>query len=111
MTEHIAKFSLKVEFEISFTEDEARKVIHPNTNPLVIKLKIANSKVLRVLIDTCSSTDILFEGALRRLRIDGAQTVHVKTALYGFVGGCVYTKGMITLSTTFGDAPAPWLIS
>ena len=72
MTEHIAKFSLKVEFEISFTEEEARKVIHPNTDPLVIKLKIANSKVLLVLVDIGSSVDILFGGALRQLRIGGA---------------------------------------
>ena len=106
MTEHIAKFSRKEGFEISFTEEEARKVIHPRTDSLVIEIKIANSKVLRVLVDIGSSADILFEGALRQLCIGGAQMVQVKTPLYGFAGDCVYTKGTITLPTTFGKAAA-----
>ena len=106
MTEHIAKFSRNEGFDISFPEEEARKVIHPHTDSLMIEIKIANIKVLRVLVDTGSSADILFEGALRKLRIGGAQMVQVKTPLYGFAGDCVYTKGTITLPTIFGEAPA-----
>ena len=65
----------------------------------------ANSKVLRVLVDIGNSADILFKKALKQLRIGGAQMLHVKTPLYGFVGDCLYTKGTITLPTTFGEAP------
>ena len=42
MAKHIAKFLQKEEFEILFTEEEAQKVIHPHTDPLVIELNIAN---------------------------------------------------------------------
>ena len=60
MAEHVAKLSRRENTVVSFTEDEARRLIHSHTNALVVTLSVANRKVFRILIDIESSTDILF---------------------------------------------------
>ena len=60
MAEHVAKLSKRESIVISFTNDEARRLIHPHTDALVATLGVANGKVFRILIDTGSSMDILF---------------------------------------------------
>ena len=105
MIEHIAKFSPQEEFEIFFTKEDLILLGDPQTDPLVIKLKIVNSKVLWVFVDTGSSEDILFLVAIRQLHIGGVYMAQVKTPLYGFKGDSIYTEGMIVLPTTFGETP------
>ena len=60
MAEHVAKLSKRENKVISFMDDEARCLIHPHTDALVVTLSVANEKVFRILIDTGSSADILF---------------------------------------------------
>ena len=64
MIEHAAKLSKRENTVISFTDDEARHLIHPYTDALVATLSVANGKVFCILIDTRSSADILFASAL-----------------------------------------------
>ena len=45
---------------IIFTEQDLEKVDIPHTNPLIIKLRIGDNLVSRVLIDGGSNSDILF---------------------------------------------------
>ena len=52
---------------IIFTEQDLEKVDIPHTNPLIIKLRIGDNLVSRVLIDGGSSSDILFWDAFRRM--------------------------------------------
>ena len=63
MAEHMAKLSKRENSVISFTNDDARCLIHPYTDALVVTLSVANGKVFCILIDTGSSTDILFASA------------------------------------------------
>ena len=60
MAEHVAKLSRRESTVISFTDDEARCLIHPHTDPLVVTLSVANGKVFCILINIGSSVDILF---------------------------------------------------
>ena len=80
---------------ISFTDDEARRLIHPHTSALVVILNVANGKVIRILIDTESSADILFTSAFSEMNMGDATIRLVKTLLYGFSGERVYVEGAI----------------
>ena len=63
MAEHVSKLSKRANTVITFTDDEARRLIHPHTDALVVTLSVANGKVFHILIDTGSSADILFASA------------------------------------------------
>ena len=71
MTEHIAKFSKMDNVAITFIEEEAKKLLHPRNDALVISLRIANSWVHRILVDNGSSADIRFKSALTRINLGG----------------------------------------
>ena len=51
MAEHVAKLSKRENTVISFTDDEARHLIHPHIDALVVMLSVANGKFFRILID------------------------------------------------------------
>ena len=105
MAEHAANLSKRENTVISFTDDEARCLIHPHTDALVVTLSVANGKVFHILIDTGSSADILFFFAFRQMNVGGAKTKPIKTPLYGFGGERVYAEGAIQLPVTFGGHP------
>ena len=106
MAKHVAKLSKRENTIISFTDDEAWRLIHPSTHTLVVTLSVANGKVFHILIDTGSSADILFASAFRQMNVGGAKTRPIKTPLYGFGGERVYAEGAIQLPVTFGVHPA-----
>ena len=81
MAKHIAKLSRRENMVISFTDDEARCLIHPHMDALVVTLSVANGKVFRILIDTRSSADILFIFAFRQMNVGGAAIRSIKTPL------------------------------
>ena len=105
LTERASKISKLGDIEITFTEKEALKVIHPHNDALVISLKVANNLVHRVLVDNGSSVDVLFKSALDKMNLEGAKLKPVKTPLYGFAGERVDAEGIITLPVTLGEAP------
>ena len=106
MAKHIAKLSKRENTVIFFTDDEARRLIHPHTDALVVTLSVANRKVFRILIDIGSSADMLFTSAFRQMNVGGAKTRPIKTPLYGFGGERIYAEGAIQLHVTFGVHPA-----
>ncbi|GAV70299.1 hypothetical protein CFOL_v3_13797 [Cephalotus follicularis] len=59
----------------------------------------------RILIDSGSSTDILYKHAFDQLKITTDQLRPVKTPLVGFAGEMVYPLGSIDLSVVAGTAP------
>ena len=60
MAEHVAKLSRRENLVISFTDDQARCLIHPHIDALAVTLNVANGRVFQILINTGSSADILF---------------------------------------------------
>ena len=105
MAEHVAKLSRRENTIISFTDDEARCLIHPHTDALVVTLSVANRKVFHILINTESSIDILFVSAFHQMNMGGAAVRPIKTPLYGFNGERVYAEGAIQLPVTFDQRP------
>ena len=84
MVEHVDKLSKRENTVISFTDDEARCLIHIHTDALVVTLSVANRKVFRILINSGSSTDILFATVFCQMNVEGIMTRPIKTPLYGF---------------------------
>jgi hypothetical protein len=77
-------------------------VVPHDDDPIVVTLQIFNWDVKRVLIDPCSSTDILYYEAFEKLGLDLEQLQPFRGSLAGFIGEQVHVWGYITLKTTFG---------
>ena len=105
MAEHMAKLYRRENMAISFTDDEARRLIHPHIDSLVVTLNVANGKVFRILVDTGNSVDILFTSAFRQINVGGAMTRPIKMSLCGSSEEKVYADGAIQLPVTFSQCP------
>ncbi|GMN54123.1 hypothetical protein TIFTF001_023250 [Ficus carica] len=103
MAEHISKICRQDSPQITFTDDEADRLLHPHNDALVGEIRVANNVVRCVLIDSGSSADVMFMDAFSRLKIEGATLTPAKTPLYGFAGDCVRAAGTVRLPVTIGD--------
>ena len=95
MAKHVAKLSKRKNTIVSFTDDEARWLIHPHINTLVVTLNVTNRRVFRILIDTRVLRTFLFTSAFRQMNVGGATSRPIKTPLYGFSGERVYAEWII----------------
>ncbi|KAK0572643.1 hypothetical protein LWI29_034708 [Acer saccharum] len=91
--------------KIIFTEDDAYNIVQPHDNPMVITFQIANCWVHRILIDTGSSVDILFKGALEKFNLKNPYYNSCTTPLFGFTGDSVMPVGTHNLPVIIGEAP------
>ncbi|GMN53160.1 hypothetical protein TIFTF001_022301 [Ficus carica] len=90
---------------ITFTDDEADRLLHLHNDALIGEIRVADNVIRRVLIDNGSSADILFMDAFTRLRIEGAVLTPARTSPYRFTGECVRAVGTVSLPVTVGDDP------
>ena len=90
---------------ITFTEEEAAKVMQPHDDALVVTLKIANHTIHRVLVDSGSSVDVIFKSAYDQMGIAQGKLKSAPTPLYGFAGDKVQPDGSIELPVTAGSSP------
>ncbi|KAG7559356.1 Integrase catalytic core [Arabidopsis thaliana x Arabidopsis arenosa] len=82
---------------ISFDEEETRHLERPHDDALVITLDVANFEVLRILIDTGSSVDLIFLGTLERMGISRADIVGPPSPLVAFTSESAMSLGTIKL--------------
>ncbi|GMN61908.1 hypothetical protein TIFTF001_030985 [Ficus carica] len=88
---------------ITFTDDEADRLLHSHNDALIGEIRVADNVVRRVLIDNGSSADIMFMDAFSGLKIEGAVLTPTQTLLYGLAVECVRAAGTVSLSVTIGD--------
>jgi hypothetical protein len=55
---------------LSFSEEDARGVVMPHDDALVVTLTVANHRIHRILVDNGSSADILYWLAFQQMGID-----------------------------------------
>ncbi|XP_010279065.1 PREDICTED: uncharacterized protein LOC104613068 [Nelumbo nucifera] len=88
---------------VTFTDDDLQGVQTPHNDALVITTKVANFEVWRILVDTGSCVDVLFEEAFEKLGIDKDHLTPVNTPLMGFSGESLMLTRRITLPLLIGD--------
>ncbi|XP_022158943.1 uncharacterized protein LOC111025398 [Momordica charantia] len=89
--------------KLEFSKNEANHLFHPHNYVLVTSLKIANTKVHRILADGGSSTDIISLTAYKAMDLGEKLLKNRPTPLIGFGGERVIPEGKIELLVTFGS--------
>ncbi|XP_075640399.1 uncharacterized protein LOC142612168 [Castanea sativa] len=95
----------RTDHDISFNEEDARRVRQPHNDPLVITLTIEGFNTKRILIDNGSSADIMYLPAFQQLKLDPKRLRPFDSPLVSFSGDKVYPRGIVTLKVTIGTYP------
>ncbi|KAM6554521.1 hypothetical protein CsatB_015283 [Cannabis sativa] len=90
---------------ITFSNEDTHHVQSPHNDPLVITSQIANRRVRRVLVDNCSSLNLLYKITLEKMGLSVQDLQPCTTNLVGFTGDSVASIGRITLPLTLRKAP------
>ncbi|RZS03992.1 hypothetical protein BHM03_00034254 [Ensete ventricosum] len=91
------------DLDITFKSGGEEYPCHDDT--LVISIRMANAYVKRVMIDTGSSTDILYFDAFQKLGLIDKDLVTLTSTLTRFTGDFVSPMGAATIHVTFGGEP------
>ena len=108
------------EEQIFFSDEDLRDVQTPHDDPLVVKLRIGNSDVKRVLIDQGSCSEIMYPDLFHRLGLKPSDLQHYDALLVGFSGESIRPMGWITITVHRGpisldteflvvDMPSPYI--
>ncbi|XP_059670930.1 uncharacterized protein LOC132316475 [Cornus florida] len=93
------------ELDITFSEEDDKRIHQPHDDPLVFSMVVANFTVQLILVDNGSSADILFLGVFDKLKIGRKKLRPMKSPLVGFLSDKVYPLGAVTLPITAGAHP------
>ena len=88
-----------------FNKADARGVKQPHNDPLVIMLNIEEFNTKRILVDSGSSSDIIYLPAFQQLKLYPKRLRPFESPLVSFNGDKVYPKGIVTLTITVGTHP------
>ncbi|PKA64898.1 hypothetical protein AXF42_Ash011500 [Apostasia shenzhenica] len=76
---------------------------NPHNDLIVVTARVTDFDVRRVLLDSGSVADILFESAFLQMGLKETNLLHVGTTLLGFSGKRVQPLGFISLQVSFCD--------
>ena len=88
---------------ITFDNTDLKLRDYPQIDMMVIETNLASWSVTRILVDTGSSTNILFTSTFDNMKLDRSLLQPIERPLYGFRGKQVKATDKITLPVTFGD--------
>ncbi|KAF3535745.1 hypothetical protein F2Q69_00022031 [Brassica cretica] len=83
--------------EITFTAEEREGVLVPHHDALVISLTIANCLVKRILVDSDSYSNIIFQTAYQGLGLEAKALIRKAIPLVGFSGEVKQTTREVIL--------------
>ncbi|RRT65503.1 hypothetical protein B296_00041041 [Ensete ventricosum] len=93
------------EEDLNITFGLENKKYSRHDDDLVISIRMANARVKRVMIDTRSSTDILYFDTFQKLGLTDKDLISLTSALTGFTGDSVSSMGAAMIPVTFGEEP------
>ncbi|XP_022003389.1 uncharacterized protein LOC110900837 [Helianthus annuus] len=80
--------------------------LHLTTDPLIISAAVGDYNMRRILVDTGSSEDIIYEHCFNRMQPEDRKLLEsVHAPIKGFTGEKVDPIGQITFPVTFGQTP------
>ena len=88
---------------IAFIDSDLETFMLPHSNQLVIKLRIRDAMVSRVLVDGGSSSNIIFWEVFRRMSINQDLISPANTPIHAFNGADVNQTGTISLLVYVAD--------
>ena len=91
--------------DIVFTKADANWVHHPYEDALVIRAKIGNNLIHRILVDNRNAINILYWHAYQKTGLARADLSPTTSPIYGFTRGHVIPEGTIKLAVTLGGHP------
>ncbi|KAL0319854.1 UNVERIFIED_CONTAM: hypothetical protein Sradi_5246900 [Sesamum radiatum] len=91
--------------EITFSDQDLEGHLPASNDAIVISAMVSNFWVKNILIDSGSSTNILFHGAFTQMGIDNKKLIPVNMALTSFIGDIVEPLGEISLPVSLGSYP------
>ncbi|PKA54879.1 hypothetical protein AXF42_Ash000714 [Apostasia shenzhenica] len=86
-----------------FCHEDLPRVGNPHNDPIVATARVTDFDGRRVLLDSGSATDILFESAFLQMGLRETNIFCPGTTLLGFSGERVQPLGFISLSISFCD--------
>ena len=90
---------------MGFTEEDARRLHHPQEDTLVVSIWVGDYNTHRVLVDNRSLADILYYPAFLQMRMEKELLILTNAPLVGFGGIRVYLLRAVTLPVTIEDYP------
>jgi hypothetical protein len=90
---------------INFSEKDSTGISQPHDDTLVLSLKINTHRVRRILVDTSSSTDVMYVDAFTKMGYDPMHLVKVHTPLVGFTDVAMVPEGLMWMRVEFGTPP------
>lgn len=81
-----------------WAHDGEKCIMYPHEDALVINANVVSKEFNRILIDTGSSVDMLFQYILEEMGIAYLRLKHTNTSLKGSRGGKLTPKRIIELS-------------
>ncbi|KAL0304077.1 UNVERIFIED_CONTAM: Retrovirus-related Pol polyprotein from transposon [Sesamum radiatum] len=91
--------------DITFTDKDKEGINYPHEEALVVSAVVSNIEVRRILVDSGSSVDILFEATFRKMRMKREDLTPKETTLMGFEGSTTRALGKVTLPVSLGEEP------
>ncbi|XP_052171520.1 uncharacterized protein LOC127787500 [Diospyros lotus] len=90
--------------DVSFTKDDFKGVHWLHNDTLVIRARISNMEVRRVMVDIGSSVNVMYKGCFNQMGLRLDQLTSSPEPLYRFTGDAVILKGRIKLPLTIGES-------
>ncbi|KAJ3698911.1 hypothetical protein LUZ61_002616 [Rhynchospora tenuis] len=90
---------------ITFGPEDYEGVHLPHDDAIVLMLRVNGTRFGRILIDTGSSTDVIYYETLKKLYLQDQPLKPMATPLTGFTGDQLMPMGIIDLPVTFGESP------
>ncbi|PKA52629.1 hypothetical protein AXF42_Ash001610 [Apostasia shenzhenica] len=86
-----------------FCHEDLPGMGNPRNDPIVGTARVIDFNVRRVLLDSGSASDILFESAFLQMGLKKTNLLHAGTTLLSFSGERVQPLGFISLPVSFCD--------
>uniref|UniRef100_A0A803M1Y5 Uncharacterized protein n=1 Tax=Chenopodium quinoa TaxID=63459 RepID=A0A803M1Y5_CHEQI len=93
-------------FSISFSEEDAKGIVFPHDDLLVLILTVNGADINRALVDGGSSANILFARTFDTMRIGRKYLTPVSYPVIGLNRSMVRPEGSIVLQVRMGEGPA-----